>query len=155
MRPMTLLFSLAAACAAAVPAVAQQATALPAQQAVPASPIGDEAKEALSQVQVRGQSRRYRLDPDEARQVRGTYALSNGWTMRVTSRLSHVNISINDGPDIELLAQSGDKFASADGKIATVFNLGPWQEDVVMSYVPDARLSDQRVIVGSGTLAAR
>jgi hypothetical protein len=151
MRLSTLLVSLAAACAVIVP-IAAAAQALPATRS---APVDEEAKEALSQVQVRGQTRRHRLDADEAKKVRGTYAMSNGWTIQVTPRVNRVFISINQGAPIELLAQSADKFASADGNIATVFNLGPWQDDVVMSYVPDSRLSDQRVIVGSGALATR
>ena len=151
MRLSTLLLSLTAACAVFVPSAAA-AQALPATKS---APVDDEARDALSQVQVRGQTRRHRLDADEAKKVRGTYAMSNGWTIQVTPRVSRVFISINQGAPIELLAQSGDKFASADGSIATVFNLGPWQDEVVMSYVPDRRLSDQRVIIGSGALAAR
>lgn len=151
MRLSTLLLSLAAACAVVVP-IAAAAQALPVTRS---APVDEEAKEALSQVQVRGQTRRHRLDADEAKKVRGTYAMSNGWTIQITPRVNRVFISINQGAPIELLAQSADKFASADGNIATVFNLGPWQDDVVMSYVPDSRLSDQRVIIGSGALATR
>jgi hypothetical protein len=106
-------------------------------------------------VQVRGQIRRHRLDPDEARKIRGTYAMSNGWTVRVTPQVRRVFITVSDGAPVELLAQSADKFSSADGNIAAMFNLGPWEDDIVMSYVPDARLSDQRVIIGSGALAAQ
>lgn len=149
MRLSTLLFTVAAA--TTFPAVAQT-QAIPAD---PAVPIADEAREALSQVQVRGQNRRHRLDADEARKVGGTYALSNGWTMQVVPRSTRVFVSINEGRPIELLAQSANKFASADGNIATVFNLGPWEEDVVMSYVPDSRLSDERVVVGTAALASR
>lgn len=151
MRLSTLLLSLTAACAVLVP-LASAAQALPPTQT---APVNQEAKEALAQVQVRGQVRRHRLDAYEAKRVRGTYAMSNGWTMQVTPRANQVFVSINQGAPIELVAQSGDKFASADGNIATVFNLGPWGDEVVMSYVPDSRLSDQRVIIGSGTLAAR
>lgn len=159
MRLSTLLLAVAAAATfpATLPAVAQT-RAMPATSAtpaVPAAPIAEEARAALSQVQVRGQNARHRLDADESRKVRGTYALSNGWTMQVVPRSTRVFISINDGTPIELLAQSANKFASADGNIATVFNLGPWEEDVVMSYVPDSRLSDERVVVGTSALAAR
>lgn len=156
MRLSTLLLAVAAVATlpATFPAVAQT-QAVPANAANPAAPIADEAREALSQVQVRGQNRRHRLDADEARKVGGTYALSNGWTMQVVPRSTRVFISINEGKPVELLAQSANKFASADGNIATVFNLGPWEEDVVMSYVPDGRLSDERVVVGTSALAAR
>jgi hypothetical protein len=146
-----LLFS---ACAAAAPtlASAQATRSSPAAASVQAA---DEAREALSQVQVGGQAHRHRLDADDARKIRGTYALSNGWTMQVTPQARRVFIAINDGAPIELLPQSADRFATADGNIATVFNRGAWEDEVVMSYVTDARLSDQRVIVGSGTMAAR
>jgi len=153
MRLSTLLLT-AAACTVAVPAVATAQSTQSSQPAA-AAPIDEEVKQALSEVQVRGQTRRHRLDADEARKIRGTYAMSNGWTVRVMPQVRRVFITVNDGAPIELLAQSADKFASADGNIATVFNLGPWEEDVVMSYVPDSRLSDQRVIIGSGSLAAR
>jgi len=151
MRPSTLFVILAAACAVAVPAV----VSAQAGQAPPAMASTDEAQQALAQVQVRGQVRHHRLDPSEARQVSGTYAMSNGWMMNVKPRMNRVFLSINDGEPIEMFAQSASKFASADGNIATVFGLGTWQDDVIMSYVPDARLSDQRVVIGSGTLARR
>lgn len=154
MRPSTVLLVLAAACAVVVPAAvaAQAAQPPPATQADAAA---TDAQQALSQVVVRGTPRHHRLDPSEAKQIGGTYAMSNGWTVHVTPRMRHVYLSINDGAPIEMFAQTADKFASADGNVATVFNLGPWQDDVIMSYVPDSRLSDVRVVVGSGSLVAR
>lgn len=154
MRLSTLLLSLTAVGAIAVPNLAT-AQAGQAAQAAQAQPIDEEVKQALAEVQVRGQPRRYRLEPSEIKQVSGTYAMSNGWTMRVMPRARHVFVQIDDKPPIEIFAQSPDKFASADGNIATVFNLGSMGDDVVMSYVPDSRLSDQRVIIGTGVLAAR
>jgi hypothetical protein len=151
MRLSTLLLSLAAAGAIAAPALATAQAA----QAAPAPQIDEEVKQALAEVQVRGQTRHYRLEPSEVRQVSGTYAMSNGWTVRVIPRLRRVYMQVNDKEPIELFAQSADKFASADGNIATVFNLGMLGDDIVMSYVPDSRLSDQRVIIGSGALAGR
>jgi hypothetical protein len=153
MRLFTLLLS-ASVCAVAAPTVAT-AQSTPSSRPAAAAPIDEQVRQALAEVQVRGQVRRHRLDPDEARKIKGTYAMSNGWTVRVTPQVRRVFITVNDGAPVELLAQSADKFASADGNIATMFNLGPWEDDIVMSYVPDARLSDQRVIVGSGPLAAR
>ena len=146
MRLSTLLLSLAAAGAMAAPTLATA-------QAAPQ--IDEEVKQALAEVQVRGQPRHYRLEPSELKQVSGTYAMSNGWTVRVIPQMRRVYMQVNDKDPIELFAQSADKFASADGNIATVFNLGMMGDDIVMSYVPDSRLSDQRVIIGSGSLAAR
>jgi hypothetical protein len=151
MRLSTLLLSLAAAGAMAAPTLAMAQ----AGRTTAAPQIDEEVKQALAEVQVRGQPRHYRLEPSEIKQVSGTYAMSNGWTVRVVPRMRHVYMHINDKPPIELFPQSADKFASADGNIATVFNLGMLGDDIVMSYVPDSRLSDQRVIVGSGVLAAR
>ena len=153
MRLSTLLFSLTAVAAAAVPtiATAQQTRSSPAAT----SYVDDEARAALAQVQVRGQARHHRLDAEEMRRVGGTYAMSNGWMMNVKPGMRHLLVSINDGAPIELLAQTADRFASADGNIATVFNLGPSQEDVIMSYVPDGRLSSERVVVGTEGLVAR
>jgi hypothetical protein len=153
MRLSTFLFALTAVVAATLPpvAIAQQTQSSPAATA----PIDDEARAALSQVQVRGQARRHRLDNSEMRRVGGTYAMSNGWIMEVKPSPRNVLVTINDGAPIELLPQTADRFATADGNIATVFNLGPWQDDVVMSYVPDGRLSDERVVVGSEGLVAR
>jgi hypothetical protein len=153
MRRSTLLFALTAVVATALPAgaIAQQTQSSPA-----ATPqIDDEARAALAQVQVRGQARHHRLDMTEMRQVAGTYAMSNGWIMEVKPSARHVTVSINDGAPIELLPQTANRFVTADGNIATVFNLGPWQDDVVMSYVPDGRLSDVRVVVGTEGLVAR
>lgn len=152
MRLSTLLLSLTAACAVAVPL---SASAQQTRSSSAVAPIDQEARQALSEVQVRGQTRRHTLDPYEARQVAGAYALSNGWTMRVIPRSGYVLLSINEGRPTRMYAQSANKFASDDGNIAAVFNLGPWGDDVVMSYVPDSRLSDQRVVVGTAALAAR
>jgi hypothetical protein len=146
MRSSTLLLSLAAVCAVVVPieALAQQA-----------APPAAQSDESLTQVQVSGQARRHRLDASEARAVAGTYAMSNGWTMHVVPHVNEVRVSINDGAPITLIAQTSSRFASADGNIDTVFNQGPWQEDVTMSYVPEGALSAQRVVIGSAPLAAK
>lgn len=148
MRLSTLLLSAAAACAVVIPL---QAIA----QATPAATIDSDAAQAPSQVQVSGQSRRHRLDAYEAKKVAGTYAMSNGWTLHVVPRKTQVFVSINDGKPIALIAQTADRFASADGNIATVFNQGSWEDEVVMSYVPTGALASERVVIGSGTLAAR
>lgn len=148
MRLSTVLLSVAAICAAVLPlqAIAQETSR---------APVGNEAEQALLQVQVSGQARRHTLDAYESKKVAGTYAMSNGWTMHVVPRKTQVLVSVNDGAPVVLIAQSADKFASADGNIATVFNQGPWQDDVVMSYVPNGQLASARVVIGSGALAAR
>ena len=133
MRLSTVLLSAAALCAIAVPLEASA-------QAAPAAPINAEAVDALSQVQVSGQARRHKLDAYEAKKVSGTYAMSNGWTIQVVPRRTQVFMSINDGAPIALIAQSADKFASADGTIAAVFNQGSWEDEVVMSYLPVGQL---------------
>lgn len=153
MRLSTVLLSVAATCAVVVPlqAVAQTAPAAPVSPVAPT----DDSAQALLQVEVSGQARRHKLDAYESKKVAGTYAMSNGWTMHVVPHTNQVFVSINDGAPIVLIAQSADKFASADGNIATVFNQGPWQDDVVMSYVPAGQLASARVVIGSGALAAK
>lgn len=153
----SILFCLSSLCAAAVPARAAGLPLTPDFQTAAAPPAArapaDEVQAAISEVQVRGPRRHYRLDKEDARTVSGTYALSNGWTLRVTPRMNRVYAQINDRPPVELLAQSPDKFATADGRIATVFKLGPWGDDMAMSYVPGADLAE-RITVRS-TIASR
>ncbi|UVW30036.1 hypothetical protein [Massilia sp. H6] len=123
--------------------------AVDASAQAPKYPIAGDS--AMSSVQVIAPARRvFQEDLDT---VRGQYALSNGWRLKVDSAANGIRATIDNQRPIYLVALSKDKFVSPDGNVDMVFNRGDYGEDMVMSYVPDPRLA--QVIVVRATLAQR
>ena len=109
------------------------------------------ADSAMSSVQVTAPARRvFQEDLDT---VRGQYALSNGWRLKVEPAASGIMATFDSQRPIYLVALTKDKFVSRDGNVDMVFNRGDYGEDMVMSYVPNPRLA--QVIVVRATLAQR
>ena len=109
---------------------------------------------SVSTVQVTAPAPAFRIWDYQAEAVSGAYAMSNGWRMKVEPARDGIKASIDKRRPIHLVALSPDKFVSADGNVSMEFNRGPYQEDMIMSYVPDPRLSSE-VIVVTATLAQR
>jgi hypothetical protein len=107
---------------------------------------------AMSSVQVTAPARR--IFQEDLDTVRGQYALSNGWRLKVDPAASGISARIDKQRPIYLMAQSKDKFVSRDGKVEMVFNRGDQGEDMLMSYVPaDSRIA--QMVVVKATLAQR
>lgn len=109
--------------------------------------------ESDSSVQVRAPARTVYLTEDQERQVRGSYALSNGWRLKVQTAARYIDARIDNEPPMRLRAVSKDKFVSRDGSVIMQFNQGKYGEDMTMSYVPDRRLA--QVVVISSRMAQR
>jgi hypothetical protein len=136
MRPLTLL--------------------LPASLLVLASSAGAQSMpypQADQVVEVTAPARQVILQDDEARQVEGTYAMSNGWRMKVQATQRYVYAAIDRQKPLRLRAVSPDRFVSADGNVEMNFNQGDLGDDMTMSYVPDPRIA--QVIVLSAKMAQR
>ena len=106
-----------------------------------------------STVQVKAPAATAYITPAQARQISGSYAMSNGWHLKVNSGSRSIDARIGDDKPMRLRAVSDDKFVSRDGNITMQFNQGESGEDMTMSYVPDARLA--QVVVISSRLAQR
>jgi hypothetical protein len=87
-------------------------------------------------------------------QIRGTYALSNGWRLKV-EKVSWRNIEarIDKQKTMRLRAISEDTFVSANGMVTMRFKQGESGDDMTLSYVPDARLA--QVVTISSRIAQR
>lgn len=111
--------------------------------------------EGITQVQITAPAPHYNIRRDELRAVRGTYAMSNGWTLSVQPQPSTKTITaqIDDGAVIELLAVSPDRFETPDHSTSMVFNQGAQQDEMTMRYtLPDRTVM---VLTTSQTLAGR
>lgn len=107
----------------------------------------------ISTVQVPAPATAVRIRQDQARQISGSYAMSNGWFLRVSTTSSYINATIDNEKPMRLLAVAPDKFVSGDGNVTMEFNRGDSGDDMVMSYVPDSRLA--KVVVTSAPMAQR
>jgi len=107
----------------------------------------------ISTVQVTAPAKTIRVRPDQAQVIGGTYAMSNGWIMKVRTAARYIDATIDREQAIRLLAVAPYRFASGDGNVTMEFNRGESGEDMLMSYVPDPRLA--QVVVVSSTLAQR
>jgi hypothetical protein len=108
---------------------------------------------AISSVQVRAPARGLRIRDEQARNIVGNYAMSNGWYLKVRPALRHIDATIDNDKRLRLFPVSRYTFASSDGNVTMEFNRGSAGEDMVMSYMPDPRLA-QRVVISS-SLARR
>jgi hypothetical protein len=94
-----------------------------------------------------------RLSEDQIQSLRGYYAMSNGWHMKVERASKGIVARIDQQPPIRLVALTADKFVSRDGNVTMDFNQGDNGDEMVMSYVPDQRLAIRYVV--TATLAQR
>lgn len=139
MRPLTL------ALAASLLLVVADAAA---QSRYPAT-----GGDAISSVQVTAPARTLRVYQEHLDAVRGVYAMSNGWRMKVASAAGGITARIDRQPAMHLVALSPDRYSSRDGSVTMEFNRGDSGDDMLMSYVPDSRVA--QVIVVRATLAQR
>jgi len=112
----------------------------------------------ISSVQVTGQARTMRVYQEHLDAVKGQYALSNGWRLKVDSASNGVKAKIDKQRPIYLVAVTPDKYVSRDGNVEMEFNRGEGGYDMLMSYVPTdpatgARLA--QVVTVKATMAQR
>jgi hypothetical protein len=93
------------------------------------------------------------ITPDQASQISGTYLMSNGWRMKVSTASRYIDARIDKEKPMRLRAVSEDKFVSRDGSVTMQFKQGEAGDDMTMSYVPDPRLA--QVVVISSRMAQR
>ena len=84
----------------------------------------------------------------QARQITGSYAMSNGWHLKVNAAARYIDARIDNEKPMRLRAVPGGKFVSRDGSVTMQFNQGDMGGDMTMSYIPDARLA-QAVVISS------
>lgn len=107
----------------------------------------------ISTVQVTAPVKTMTIFPDQAAELAATYAMSNGWRLKVRPTSRFINATIDNEKPIRLVQVERNKFVSGDGKVTMQFNLGEWGEDMTMSYVPGQDLA--QVIVVSTRMAQR
>ena len=90
---------------------------------------------------------------DQAREIVGSYAMSNGWHLKVRPSTRYIDATIDNEKPMRLLAVSPDKFVSGDGNVTMEFNLGDSGDEMRMRYVPNPRVA--QVIVISAPMAQR
>ena len=74
----------------------------------------------------------YKLTPDEARHMVGTFALDDGRTLTMTSRQSKVFAEF-DGKREELVPVGPTRFVSRDTGAELTFNRVPFGDEVVLN----------------------
>lgn len=116
-------------------------------------PTAPGAESILPEIRIAATMPRYPIRLQEARAVRGIYAMSNGWTMAVRPDWKKVYAEIDRRGEVELVALSADRFVSVDGRMAMEFNVGAQGDEVVLRYIPDAATA--QVVEVRSTLASR
>ncbi|WP_332848736.1 hypothetical protein [Massilia sp. S19_KUP03_FR1] len=100
-------------------------------------------------VRVTGALKPVRIYDDQAQQIAGTYALSNGWRLKVNPSSHAIAATIDKQKPMRLFAVSPYKFSSRDGRVTMEFNRGDMGDEMVMSYAPDPRFAEMVVISSS------
>jgi hypothetical protein len=107
----------------------------------------------ISTVQVTAPVKTLRIDDDQAFDLRGSYAMSNGWTLKVSPTSRFISAAIDNEKPMRLQQVAPDRFVSADGNVTMEFNRGNAGDEMTMSYVPDQKLA--QVVVISARIAQR
>ncbi len=107
----------------------------------------------MSTIQVRA-DRPDHFTAKRTEDYRGTYDLSNGWTLHVRPAARGIIAQIDSQPPMRLVALSDDRFTTVDGNVQMHFDLGSLGDDMSMTYVPSSR-SVAWITVTSTTVASR
>lgn len=110
--------------------------------------------ESVSTVRVHHQ-RGFPVTEQQTEAVKGDYALTNGWHLRVRSEYKGIEAQIDKERPMHLIALSGDKYVTEDGNVAMEFNLGALGDDMIMDYVPRSDVAAVLHVGTSSNLAAR
>jgi hypothetical protein len=104
-------------------------------------------------VKVTAQNKGFWLRTEQAQQIKGSYAMSNGWVLKVRPTSRYIDATIDHEQPMRLQAVSSDKFVSGDGNVIMVFNQGDFGDDMTMSYAPGLGLA--QVVLTSAPIAQR
>lgn len=107
----------------------------------------------ISTVQVTAPIKPVLLREDQTRQIVGSYAMSNGWSLKVRATRRYIDATIDSEKPIRLVALSPDKFVSGDGNVTMEFNQGSVGDEMTMNYVPDRRFAE--IVTISSSMAQR
>jgi hypothetical protein len=116
-------------------------------------PLTDES--VISTVQVRPTLKPFPITEQQTEAIKGDYALTNGWHLRVKSSYKGIIAQVDQQRPMNLVAVSEDRFVTRDGNVAMEFNQGGLGEDMTMSYVPTSRVAAMLTVGTSASLAAR
>jgi hypothetical protein len=108
---------------------------------------------AISTVQVTGLAKTVRIREEQARKIGGTYAMSNGWNLKVRTTPRYIDAVIDKQAPMRLLPVAPYRFASSDGNVTMEFNRGVDGDDMMMSYIPGRGLA--QVVLTSESIAQR
>lgn len=104
-----------------------------------------------TRVQVVAPAQPFVFHDDAAEWISGAYAMSNGWRLKVDPSLDGIVAQIDKRHPIRLAAVSPDRYVTSDGNISMEFNRGAHGDEMLMSYVPDARTMRVVVLSSSAT----
>ena len=117
-----------------------------AQDRLPAEAPRDAAP--MSVVQVTPDAGTFRLRNAQVERIGGVYEMSNGWSIDVRADTRSIDAIVDGQRHIRLVPVSANKFVSGDGNVTMLFNQGDAGDGLIVSYVPDVRLS-QVVVISS------
>jgi hypothetical protein len=109
--------------------------------------------ETTQSVQVTAPAKVVRIRHEDARQITGSYDMSNGWLLKVRTAQTYIDATIDSEQPMRLQAVSSEKFVSNDGNVVMEFNKGYSGDEMTMSYIPDPRVA--KVYVISSSMAMR
>jgi hypothetical protein len=95
----------------------------------------------------------YRVTPGDTDSIRGSYDMSNGWTLTVRPAYRGIVATIDRQRPMHLFAVGPGMFATADDNVAMEFDNRYFGGQMTMHYVPASRVA--RVGVTGASMAAR
>ena len=108
--------------------------------AVPgAGAASPQEERGLSEIQVRAPvTRSWYMNPQQLSEVQGTFLLSNGGVLRLTSARGRLYAELNHRDATELVPVAENSFVSKDREMALEYKPVAFDDEIVLSYRTDA-----------------
>jgi hypothetical protein len=111
------------------------------QATVVAAPQTQQGDATLSEIQVRGIAPVYKLQPQQIDDVKGTYALDNGATLRITNVQRRLFAQLEGRERTELVPVGDNRFVSPGQRMTMEYKPVAFGDEIVLTYPADLNVA--------------
>jgi hypothetical protein len=111
-----------------------------------AAPQSDQTEPTLGEIQVRATAPTYKPTPMELAEVKGTYALDNGASLKISNEHRRLFARLGDRLTTELVPVGENRFVSADQRMTIEYIPIAFGDQILLTYPADMNLASSPMI---------
>ena len=116
------------------------------QATVIAAPQTQQGDGAMSEIQVRGIAPAYKLQPEQIADVKGTYALDNGATLKITNVQRRLFVQLDGRERAELVPIGANRFVAPGQRLTMEYKPVAFGEEIVLTYPADLNVASAPMV---------